>query len=412
MQGTGTGGWQPGPVVPKEEIGERLVRLKQWLTREDLDAALVVQRVDLFYWAGTAQDAHLYVPREGEPVLMVRRDYHRALAESPLAPERVVPLPSLRQLPALVREAGLPRPRRLGAELDVLPANQFRRYQEIWAAELVDVSPAIRRLRAVKSAFEIMALKEAAQKHDAFFGYLPQALRPGRSEVEVVADLESFARRQGHLGPIRFRAFNQEMFHGSLLSGESGGVSSSYDTPLGGPGLYPSYPREMGCRPLAPGEPIMADYVGHYGGYMVDASRVYVLGEVDSLPEKLRSAHQVALAIEAAIVEAARPGVSGGELYHLARRMAEEAGLIQHFQGYGTQVPFVGHGVGLEIDELPVLAPGYQEELEPGMVVAVEPKFIFPGWGAVGLEDTGVVTNQGLELLTQFPREIQAVSLR
>lgn len=401
--------WQPVRVVPPEEIAYRLGRLKQQLAERDLDAALVVQRVDLFYFTGTAQDAHLYIPREGEPLLMVRRDVNRALAESPLAQDRIIPLQSLRRLPAIIEEAGLPLPRRLGVEMDVLPASQFLRYQEILAAEMVDISPTIRRLRAVKSPLEIRTLEAAAQKHDAFLAYIPKVLAEGRTEAEVAAELERFARQQGHLGPIRFRAFNQEMFHGSLLSGDSGGVPSSYDTPLGGPGLYPSYPREMGCKRLMPGEPIMADYVGHYGGYMVDASRVYVLGDPGRLPEKLKKAHRLALAIEEAVIAAARPGITGGELYDLARQMACEAGLAEHFQGYGSQVPFVGHGVGLEIDELPVLAAGHREPLEEGMVIAVEPKFVFPGWGAVGLEDTGIVTSQGLRLLTQFPREIQAV---
>lgn len=146
----------------------------------------------------------------------------------------------------------------------------------------------------------------------------------------------------------------------------------------------------------------MVDYVGVVNGSQVDMSRVFALGY---LSEELLYAHRTALAIQEALAAAARPGITGGELYDLAIEMAAKAGLAQNFMGYGEQVKFVGHGIGLELNELPLLARGIKEKLQAGMVMAIEPKFIFPGVGAVGIENTFVVTPQGLEKLTTFTDE-------
>jgi Xaa-Pro aminopeptidase len=96
-----------------------------------------------------------------------------------------------------------------------------------------------------------------------------------------------------------------------------------------------------------------------------------------------------------------KPGTIAESLYFNALEQAEAAGLSRHFMGYGQdQVKFLGHGIGLEIDEWPVLARGFRMELMPGMVLAIEPKFTFPGRGVVGIENSYLITEQGFEKLT------------
>ncbi|AEG16311.1 peptidase M24 [Desulfofundulus kuznetsovii DSM 6115] len=389
---------------PLAELAARLERFQEVLRVQGMDGALLLQGADLVYFCGTTQSAHLYVPAQGRALFMIRRSRQRI--DPALVPAEVVPLRRPEEIPGLLAARGLAVPEVLGMELDVLPVNLFRRYEKIFPGQIVDCSLQIRKLRAVKSAYEIALLKESAAMMDGVFARIPEMLREGMCELELAARVEAAARCAGHMGLIRVRGFNQEFFWGCLLAGPSGGVPSYFDSPLGGPGFTPAFPFGVGKHLIAPGDPVMVDYVGVINGYQVDMTRVFALGY---LPEDLLKAHETAVSIQNALVAAARPGVTGGELYELALEMATGAGLAEHFMGCGDQVRFVGHGIGLELNELPVLARGVKEKLQAGMVVAIEPKFIFPGRGAVGIENTFVVGEQGLERLTTFPDEVVVV---
>ncbi|WP_456072963.1 M24 family metallopeptidase [Desulfofundulus thermocisternus] len=389
---------------PLAELETRVKRFQEVLRAQGMDGALLLQGADLVYFCGTTQNAHLYIPARGRALFMIRRSIQRV--DPALIPAEVVPLRRPEEIPGLLAARGLAVPEVLGMELDVLPVNLFRRYEKIFPGRIVDCSFQIRELRAVKSAYEIGLLKESAAMMDGVFARIPEMLREGMDELELAARLEAAARCAGHMGLIRVRGFNQEFFWGCLLAGPSGGVPSYFDSPLGGPGFTPAFPFGVGRHRLAPGEPVMVDYVGVASGYQVDMTRVFALGY---LPEDLLRAHETAINIQNALVAAARPGVTCGELYDLALEMATAAGLAEHFMGCGEQVRFVGHGIGLELNELPVLARGAKDKLQAGMVLAIEPKFIFPGRGAVGIENTFVVRERELERLTRFPDEVVIV---
>jgi Xaa-Pro dipeptidase len=373
-----------------------------------MDAALVIQNTDLYYFSGTVQQSHLYVPAAGDPLLMTRKSLERARRESQLDPGRIIPLTSVRTLLDLVADHGLPSPGRVGMELDVMPVNTFREYQAVLAGiELVDCSPLIRRLRAVKSEYELNLLRRAGRRSQAVYRAIPGLLRAGMTEVALASEVEAIARREGHQGIIRMRTWNNEIFYGHLMAGESAAVPSYMVSPTGGPGLNPAIAQGPGTRPIRAGEPILVDYLFAPDGYIVDQTRIFAIG---SLPADLVYAHQAMLAVQAAVVMAARPGVPAGQLWEVAEATAGEHGLAEHFMGYGAdRVRFVGHGVGLELDELPVLAAGQDQALEAGMVIALEPKAIFPGRGVLGIENTHVVTESGLERLTPFSDELVTV---
>ncbi|MEW5898471.1 MAG: Xaa-Pro peptidase family protein, partial [Bacillota bacterium] len=387
--------------IPREELTQRTLRLQNLLREKGIDGALIVQNADLFYFAGVVQRAHLFIPSAGKPLLLVRKSYARARAESAL--ENVVPLENPRELPATLAAYGFGPPACLGLELDVLPVNEYFRYQKMFpAAKIVDVSPLIRQVRMVKSAYELELLKNAAALGREMFSRVREVLREGMTEVELAGELEAFYRRRGHQGYVRARGFNMEMVYGHLLSGDSCAVPSFLDSPTGGSGLNPSFPQSAGFRVIRRDEPVLIDYVAVLDGYMVDKARIFCLGR---LPDKLVSAHRVALEIQELLKEKGRPGAICGELYDLAVGVAEKYGLAEHFMGYPEPVSFVGHGLGIELDELPVIARGFQAPLEEGMVLALEPKFVFPE-GGVGLENTFVVTSRGLETLTVFEEGI------
>jgi Xaa-Pro aminopeptidase len=397
---------QPGAALaPAAELAGRIAGLQAGLTARGLDAALIQQNADLFYFTGSIQQSFLFVPAEGEATLFVRKVPERARLESALG--AIVDLPSPKELPRLIAERYGAAPARLGLELDVLPVTAFRRLEKLLpGSSFADVGRDIVRQRAVKSAWEIERIRTAAGVADEVGRLIPGILEEGLTEVEFAGKVEAEARRLGHEGYIRMRGFNQEMFYGQLLTGVSGCVPSYPDTPLAGTGLSPSVAQGASFRRIGRGEPVVFDFVPVRDGYMADFTRMYSIGPLG--PELLR-AYDVALRVQEAATAAARPGAACRAVWEAARTAAADAGLAAGFMGHGAgQVPYVGHGIGIELDELPVLT-GSSLELEQGMVFALEPKFVLPGRGAVGVENTWVVTGEGVERLTLAPEDIVVV---
>jgi Xaa-Pro aminopeptidase len=389
-------------AVPLAELEQRIERLQEQMERQEIGGALVVQKADLFYFSGTAQNAHLFIPDRGEPVLLVKKSYPRARRESAL--RRVIELDGWSRLVETVKPR-LATGRKIGLEMDILPASLYLRYQKMLApAAIADISPAIRRVRAVKSPFELARLHAAAAVGEAVFRFAREILREGMTEVELSAQLEAFGRARGHQGFVRTRGFNQELFFGHVLSGESGAAASFFEGPTGGLGMNPSFPQGAGTKQIKRGEPVLIDYTTVIDGYLVDQTRIFCLGK---LPPHLAEAHRTAIGINKTLASLGKAGADGRELYRRAAEMAQEAGLAPYFMGCEEKVGFIGHGVGLELDELPVIARNLECPLEEGMVVALEPKFIFPGEGAVGIEDTFVVRKHGLEQITRFDDDLQ-----
>jgi Xaa-Pro aminopeptidase len=393
------------PSTPSEEIRRRIEALQKAMADNGLDAALIVQQADLYYFSGTAQDAHLYVPAAGSPRLLVRKDFQRAVEASPL--QDVLETRSFSEVKSAVLNDGETSLKSLGMELDILPVNNFRIYSGLFPrTEITDVSPLIKLVRMIKSPYELDLIRQAAAMNNDLFGLVKGILREGMTELEFSGLLEAEYRRMGHQGFVRVRSFNQQVVYGHVLSGANLAVPSCAVGPTGGPGPNASLPHGGNSKIIQRHEPVQIDYVGNVEGYMVDQARTYYLGEP---PEEFVRIHQVALRIQQALVEQGIPGERAESMYDTALRMAEEAGLAEGFLGYPTPVPFVGHGVGLELDEFPVIGRRSPHVLQEGMVIALEPKFIVPGKGLAGIENSWVVTRDGMEKLTLFDDAIQVL---
>jgi len=380
-------------ATPRSELDLRIARLQRVLAEQGLDGALLHGLTNVYYFSGTAQQSHLWVPVEGRPVLLVRRVLERARRESAL--DQVEPLTSLRQLPKVLGPV-----RSIGMELDILPVALYQRYQQVLPGiRVTDISPAVAALRAVKSPYEVGLIREAASLADAAFREAAQALREGITELDLAIVLEAASRRHGYQGMIRWRAttgFECPWVH--VLAGESALAFSFPDTPFGGEGLTPAVPYGPGRRRIERSMPVCIDFATGCHGYLHDMTRTLSVGPLDP---KLTAAYDVCREILAEVEAAARPGVETEALWEKSLAVAARHGLEEYFMGWGTnRVRFVGHGVGLELDEQPVLAARQHTPLQPGHVIAIEPKFFFPGLGAVGLEHTYVVTETGLERIT------------
>jgi len=395
-----------GFSTPKTEIDDRIEKLQQRLLQEGIDGAMILQNTDLFYFSGTIQQSHLYIPAQGRPLLMVRKSLERARDESPLA--TIIPLNSPKQLMALIRENGLKPPAVMGMELDVLPVNNYFSYRKIFPeVDIRDISIRIRMVRAVKSAYELNLIRQAAAFSDQVAETLPNLLRVGITEIELAGMVEAQARRLGHQGIVRMRLWGSEMFYGHLMAGPAAAVPSYLASPTGGAAVSAAVAQGPSFRKIRRNEPILLDYVFAWKGYISDHTRVYAIGR---LPQALVDAHAHMLDLQEQIKTMATPGTAAGDLYTAAVEMAARKGVGDHFMGAGAdRIRFIGHGVGLELDEFPFLANGQTTELQEGMVIALEPKLIFPGKGVVGIENTHVVTQSGLDQLTHAEQQIVSV---
>lgn len=384
--------------VPMSEVAGRIVSLQALLQQNGIEAAVIRQNTDLYYFTGTVQDAHLVIPAVGQPLFLVRRDVERAREQSPIRP--IVPLKSLSDLPSMVfGVCETKSPAKLGFELDVLPANLFFMYDEKMfpRQQIVDVGQLIRRVRVVKSPWEIEKMREAAAISKRIAEAVPTFLKAGASEIEVSADLEAFARKCGHTGLLRFRAFNMEIVFGHILSGPEAAVPSYMDAPTGGKGMSPSFGQGPSARRIKPHEVVSVDTMVSNHGYLNDQTRNFSIGEP---PPRLMEGYRLIRTIHDRFRALAKPGDISGELYKTVLSWVEEDGWSEWFMGSGEmRVSFVGHGIGLEVDEPPFIAEGHTLALGEGMTFAFEPKLIVPNVGIVGLENTYVVTETGIESL-------------
>ena len=385
-------------IVPESEIRRRISDFQSLLVQEGIHAALLLQLVDRFYFSGTIQDGVLIIPAEGDPRLLCRRSVERARKETCID---VVPLASLREVPLALGG----KPDVLGLELDVIPAATFTRFSTLFpGAQWRDLGPLARRIRAVKSPYEIERIRAAALQVEMVMKTAREILSEGMREIDFASVLEKRARELGHQGILRMRGFNQELFYGHIISGSDSAIMSHLDAPSGGVGVNPSVAQGAGFRVIGKDEPVSVDFVGCVGGYLIDQTRLMVIGDLE---EDLLQGFDKAVSIQDEIAGRARPGVRWSSLYEAGVQKANQLGVEDRFMGPPEeQVRFVGHGLGLEIDEYPFLAPRQDRVLEEGMVFAVEPKIFYPGKGITGIEDTFLLTEEGAERLTVTERTI------
>jgi len=393
--------------VPVAEITVRVETLQKALAPAGIGLALIRQPADLFYYAGTLVDGFLAVAPGGPPTLLVRRPHHR---EQPApGPWPRVLYRDLQELPPLLGQAGLEPQGAVAMELDVLPAAWFRRLQEqlFPGHPVVDLSPFIRRQRMVKSPYELDQMRRSAAILDQVHEEVPALLKPGLCELELSAALEYRLRLRGHQGLVRVRNWDLEVFYGHVLSGASGLLAAYTDTPSGGRGFSSAFPQGPSLKKLAPHEPISIDLAACVNGYVADMTRMYALG---SLPPQAWETWEAVEELYRLFISAVRPGVRPGEIFHLLWDAVRARGLADFFMGLGPdRVSFLAHGVGLELDEFPLITARFPFPLEADMVLAFEPKFFLPEIGMIGQEDTGRITPDGMEWLTHSPRGITIV---
>ena len=359
------------------------------------ELAAFLGRVNQYYFTGTLQDGLLLVPRGGEPVFWVRRSFERARVESLL--------PDLRPMKGF-REAAAAVPGARGTihlETEVVPVALLQRFRKHFLCqEVAALDAQVSQVRAIKSAYELDILARTGAAHrEILEDRVPSLLREGLSEAEFGCELFSLMVRHGHHGIARFGMFGVEVAVGQLGFGENSLYPTNFDGPGGCLGLEPASP-VLGSRRrrLRRGDLVFADVGFGTQGYHTDKTMTYVFG--GSLPEEAIALHRRCLDLERDLAARLKPGAIPSRSF--AEVMAGlEPEFLVNFMGYGERrAAFLGHGVGLQVDEPPVIAKGFDEPLAEGMVMALEPKKGVPGVGMVGTENTFVVTPAGGRSLT------------
>ncbi len=372
-------------------------RIQKAMAQVNADGCLLNVDVNLYYTTGKIYNGYFYIPVEGSPYFFIIRP-------NGLDGNRVKYIRKPEQIPELFAEFGIPMPEKLLLEADELTYNNYIRLQNIFQPKTVgNATSLMRAVRCIKTPWEIEQFRISAKQHALTYSEIHDCYHQGMTDLEFQYEIEKRMRKNGSMGLFRTFGANMDIYMGSILAGENAEEPSPFDFALGGGGCDASLPIGANGTLLKEGTAIMVDMAGNYTPYMTDMTRVFSVGK---LTDAAYRAHQVSINIQQAVEEAARPGKPCADLYNISLDIAQKEGLAANFMGTKQQAKFVGHGIGIQINELPVLTPRSKEILETNMVFALEPKFVIPGVGAVGIENSFLVTETGLEKLTLFEEEI------
>ena len=381
----------------KKEARLHIEKLQEEMRKDAFDAVLIAANPNIYYTALRVYRGYVWVPAEGDPLYLVIRPNN-------LTGDDVVCLRKPEQLPEVLSERGYDCTGTVGMEFGELTyAECTRLMKALPGATVEDAAHTIRRARIVKTDWEIQQMRIDASLQMEAYGKIPRLYREGMTDVELQILIEQELRRHGCLGFPRVSGRLMQINLGSVISGDNADVPTPYDFSMGGAGSHPSLPVGADGREILVGTTVMVDMNGCFNGYQSDLTRTYRVGAVPELAER---AHRCSRDILRSLEKMAKPGVPVCDLYKEAERIVKEAGLKDYYMGHCQKVAFIGHGVGIELNELPVVTARNSEPLQIRTTLALEPKFVIPHVGAVGVENTYLVTENGLENLTPCPEEL------
>lgn len=385
--------------VPLEEIEARMERFRNIMNVSDTEwqVAVFFSKINLYYFTGTMQEGMLIIPRDGAAVLWVRRSFERALDESLFKDIR--PMNSFRDAQGTLGRGKLPA--RVHMETEIVPLALYQRFQKYFPfEELKSVDPYISSIRSIKSQYELSLMERSGKVHQKVLEErIPEMLREGMSEAELATQLFAVLMEEGYQGITRFGMFDTEMILGHIGFGESSIYPSYFNGPGGNYGLGAAVPvfgsRE---RKLQKGDLVFIDIGCGVEGYHTDKTMTYMFGR--SLSESAINEHKRCVEIQNEIASMLKPGEIPSEIFRVVMGKLSDD-FLTNFMGFGERkVKFLGHGIGLVVDELPVIAKGFDEPIQTGMVFAVEPKKGIESIGMVGIENTFQVTSKGGRCIT------------
>ncbi len=383
------------------ELIARWTRVREIMNEKSVDAMIICDNTSLLYLSGQIFSGVAYISVSHErPIFFVRRPVG-------LAGEDVAYMRKIEDIPAILTERGVAMPQNIALEGDVATYNEYLRLQKIFNISSDAVYPIatsiIHTARSIKSPYEIEQLKISAALHAKLYSFVPSLFKRGMSDHDLAIALNHKALELGSLGRMRIFGRTMEATLGSILVGDNASAASPFDFALGGRGICGSKPVGGDGTKITEGLTIMVDDGGCFTDYVTDMTRVFSLGK---LPDIAYRAHNVALEMQSRMIEMACVDRPTADIYNMCIDVAKRESLSEYFMGHQQQAGFVGHGVGLEINESPILSPRSRDLFKPGQAIAFEPKFALPSIGAVGIENTFIMQQSGLEQITIFDESI------
>jgi len=387
---------------------KRITSFQKRIVNADIDVVLLNYSKSIFYYAGTTQPSILIITQE-DYHLIVLRGFDYAIEETCLDPDKVSPGRGYKDAKERFKKWKI-NGGYLGMELDILPTYLYLKLSEMLSEfNIIDVSKLILEQRKIKDTREIEHTREACRIVHQGHQRILDVLREGMTELDLSSEIEDAHRKAGHEGLYFIRQFDYFMGRGPVASGKNLARIAGKVESISGVGLSTSVPMGASLKKIKKGEMIVVDIPTYCHGYHSDQSRTYVLGKA---PEGCRLLYQGMKEIADRIIQVLRPRISCDYLYTMALKFADEFGMEPYFMMLGKnhkKLPFIGHGVGLELNEPPLLRKNNQEPLEEGMIIALELEMTNSPHEVVKLEDVILITSGGAEILTITPRDLHEV---
>lgn len=373
-------------------------KVREEMKKEGFDALLIADNANIYYMSGCVFRGYVYLPIDRDPLFFVIRP--QTVAKHP----QVVEIRKPELIVDLLGERGYELPSKIGLEFDSIPYSDIKRLERVFAeCPAANASQVMRNARMVKTDYEIRLMRIDGLHQTAVYRNIPRLYKEDMTDVEFQIEIEHTLRKEGCLGYTRVAGQLMEINMGSVINGKNADTPTPYEFAMGGAGTDPSLPGGADGTTMHPGTTVMIDMNGSFNGYQTDMTRVWRIGDI---PELAWKAHRCNLEILHTLEKTARPGMEVCELYHRALQIVKDHGLEEYFMGHRQKVGFIGHGVGIQLNEQPPVTPRNTTKLQENMTLAIEPKFVLPDVGAIGCENTYLVTAEGLECLTVFPENI------
>lgn len=385
----------------RKEIDLRIERLLSLMSDSGLDAMLIASNSNIYYTTGRFFRGFVYIMASGKVFWFVIKP--QVYEED----DNIVYIRKPENIPSILDAWNMNMPVSIGFENDSLSYNEVVRLSKIFPnSKIMDASPVMRRARMVKTEWEIARMKEDGIHQAEVYRRVSKLYREDMTDIEFQIEIERVLRREGSLGFIRTAGNLMDINLGSVIAGDNADIPGPYDFTMGGTGADPSLPVGANGMIMKRGETVMVDMNGSFNGYQTDMTRVWKLGEIPDLAYK---AHDCSIEILHKLEKEIVPGMAVSEIYEIAVEMVKKNSLENYFMGHQSQAAFIGHGVGIELNEQPVIMKKSKDLVLENMTLAIEPKFVIPHVGAVGIENTYRVIEKGLENLTVFNEEIQSL---
>ncbi len=385
------------PFLTQDLAGEldlRIEKVRKAMEKSHADAAIAASSPNMFYLSGGIFRGYIYIDKDPEKNPLF---FFILPSEAPKK-DNCVQIHKPEQIMSHLSAMGYPIPSRLGLEYGDMLYSDIERLKKCFPeSDFTDATAIFREARLTKTPYEVEMIKNDGVHQSQVYSQIPRCYQPDMTDLELQIEIERVLRREGCLGFLRAAGSRMELNLGSVLNGDNADMPSPYDFAMGGEGVDPSLPVGANGMTMRRGTVVMVDMNGGFNGYQSDMTRCWAIGTV---PELAIKAHQCSRSILRELEKIGKPGFEISSLYKRAAEIAENDGLSSYFMGHKHKVKFIGHGVGIELNEAPVIMERNKALLEENMIIALEPKFVIPHVGAVGVENTYQVTTDGLRNLT------------